>query len=89
MGRQFANDSMTPSPIGVSRNKYQDEMPSDKPMHDNSTPGHSNSAYTGMQYSDDFNGGYSGYGVSVGSGSGPSREQVTVNAQSTERGKES
>lgn len=83
--RQFANDSMTPSPIGVSRNKYQDEMPSDRPAHDDSTPGHSNPAYTGMQYAGEF----SNYGVSVGSGSGPSREQVTVNAQSTERGKES
>jgi hypothetical protein len=57
MGRQFADDSMTPDPIKVSRDKYMDEIPSDRPMHENTTPGHSNPAYTGRQYDDDVKSG--------------------------------
>lgn len=49
----------------VSYDQYWNERSEDRPMHGNATPQHSNPLYTGRQYSDDFNGGYSGYGVSV------------------------
>lgn len=89
-GRQFANDFATPSPIEVTRNKFKDEIPSDRPYHDNTTPAHSNSAYTGRQYSDDWMGGYESYGVSVtDKGQSPSKEQVAVNPNSADRGKDS
>ena len=87
-GRQFANDSATPDPISVSRNQYKDEIPTDRTNHEDCTPGHSNPMYVGRQYSDDWNGGYENYGVSVGS-SGPSKEQTTINPNSADRGKES
>jgi len=89
-GRQFANDSATPEPISVSRNEFKDEIPTDRPMHDNTTPEHSNQAYTGRQYSDDWRGGYDNYGVSVADqGQSPSREQTTINPNSADRGRES
>lgn len=88
MGRQFANDSMTPEPISVSRNQYKDEIPSDRPSHEDTTPGHSNPMYTGKHYSDDFNGGFKSYGVSVGS-KGASKEEMSVNPHAANRGDES
>jgi hypothetical protein len=87
-GRQFANDVATPDPIAVSRDQYQDEIPTDRPSHENTTPGLSASMYTGRHYSDDFMGGYENYGVSVGS-KGASKETITVNPNSADRGKES
>lgn len=89
-GRQFANDFATPDPISVSRDKYQDEIPSDRPYHENTTPSHSNPMYVGRQYSDDWMGGYDPYGVSVADrGKTPLREQVAVNPNSADRGRES
>jgi len=89
-GRQFANDSMTPEPIAVSRDEFKDEIPTDRPMHTGCTPEHSNSLYTGRQYSDDWKGGYENYGTSVADqGKSPSRETVSVNPHSADRGKES
>lgn len=85
MSRQFANDVATPSPISVSRDKYMNEIASDSPMHENTTPEMGSLNYSAKHYSGEFPG---GYGVSVGSSS-PSRENTTVNSQSTERGKES
>lgn len=89
-GRQFANDSMTPEPISVSRDKYQDEIPSDRSNHGNTTPEMSASLYTGRHYSDDWMGGYEAYGVSVSDGGkSPSKETISVNPNSADRGKES
>lgn len=85
MGRQFANDSMTPSPISVSRNQYKDEIPSDPTMHANATPEHTNSLYGGNQYAPVM-----GYGKSVSDlGQSPSKETVDVNKDAANRGKES
>lgn len=86
MGRQFANDSMTPDPISVSRNEYKDEMPSDRPMHDDTTPGHSNPQYTGRHYSDDFNGGFKPYGKSVGEA--PKATSQSISGDKANRGDE-
>ena len=86
MGRQFANDSMTPEPISVSRDKYQDEIPSDRTNHTNATPEHSNPTYTGRQFSDDWMGGYENYGVAVGA---PKATTVVVNPNKAVRGDES
>ncbi len=36
---QFADDSMTPPPISVTRDQYKNEIPSDRPMHGEATPG--------------------------------------------------
>lgn len=89
-GRQFANDSMTPEPISVRRDKFNDEIPSDRPMHENTTPGMSQSLYEGRHYSDDWMGGFESYGVSVKDmGKTPVREQVSVNPNSATRGKDS
>ena len=86
MGRQFANDSMTPEPISVSRDKYQDEIPSDRTNHGNATPEHSNPTYTGRQFSDDWMGGYENYGVAV---EAPKATSVVVNPNKAVRGDES
>jgi hypothetical protein len=86
-GRQFANDSATPEPISVSRDEYGCEIASDRPMHENSTPEHSNPAYTGRQYSDDWKGGFEEYGVAVSGKS--SSSETTINPNSADRGKES
>jgi len=88
--RQFANDFATPDPIAVTRDQYKDEIPTDRPYHTDTTPGHSNPTYTGRQYSDDWSGGFETYGVSVtDKGQSPSRETVSVNPNSADRGKES
>ena len=81
MGRQFADDSMTPDPISVSRNQYMDEIPSDRPMHGDCTPGHSNPAYTGRQYAGNPMG-----GTPVGGGS--KATSTDVNVHEATRGKE-
>jgi len=88
MGRQFANDSMTPEPISVSRDQYQNEIPSDKPMHDNTTPGKGSFAWSEGHYSTDFNAGFSGYGQSV-KDKGQSASTVYVDNSRADRGKES
>jgi hypothetical protein len=89
-GRQFANDFATPEPISVDRDKYKDEIPSDRPYHQGVTPGHSNSLYMGRHYSDDWMGGYDAYGVTVADkGQSPSKEQVSINPNSADRGKDS
>ena len=90
MGKQFANDSMTPSPISVSRNQYKDEIPSDRPEHDEATPGHSNPMYTGEHYSDEWDGGFKTYGVAVtDKGQSPSKTVVKTDGDKAKRGDES
>jgi hypothetical protein len=84
---QFANDSMTPSPLTVTRDQYMNEVPTDKPMHTDSTPGMGSWSFDEGHYSDDFKGGYSGYGVSVTPSN--SVERTTVDNSKADRGKES
>jgi hypothetical protein len=86
--RQFANDSMTPDPISVSRDAYKDEIPSDRPMHENATPEHSNLLYTGRQFDTQVKSASSSYGVSVDS-SGVSKEAMNIDVHEAKRGKES
>lgn len=74
--------------ISVSRDQYQNEIPSDRPMHENTTPGKGSFAWGEGHYSDDFQGGFSSYGVSVGGG-GKSSSEVSVNVSKADRGKES
>ena len=87
MGRQFANDSMTPSPISVSRDSYKNEIPSDKPMHDNATAGMGSFSWDSNHYSDDWDGGNKSYGVAVNSGPKVSGQQIS--GDKADRGKES
>ena len=65
-GKQFARDAATPEEIEVSRNQFYDEIPNNSPFnHTGASPMHSNPQYTGRQYSDDWKGGFTNYGVSV------------------------
>lgn len=86
-GRQFArNPYDSDNYLDVSRNQYNDEIPEDRPMHAEATPGHSNPAYVGRHYASDF----SGYGKSVeDKGQSPSRETMDNNPHAADRGKES
>ena len=89
MGKQFANDSMTPSPISVSRDKYGNEIPSDRPMHGECTPGMGSWSFDEGHYSDDWNGGFRPYGVSVeDKGQNPSRSMISVDNSRADRGKD-
>jgi len=84
MGRQFADDSMTPDPISVSRNQYKDEIPTDRPEHANATPEHSNPMYSGRQYAPAIQSGTSVSDL----GQSPSKETTDVNVHVAGRGKE-
>ena len=87
MGRQFANDAATPSPVSVSRDQYKNEIPSDPgEEHNNSTPGMGSFHWEGKQYSDDWMGGNKNYGVAV---TPPSATTVTVRGDDASRRKES
>jgi hypothetical protein len=88
MPRQFANDSMTPGPISVSRDQYKNEIPSDQPNHTDTTAGEGAFNWNGEQYSRDFNAGFGSYGVSVDASS-PSVEKVSVDTSRADRGKDS
>jgi hypothetical protein len=81
MGRQFANDSMTPEAISVSRDSYQGEIPSDRTSHGDATPGHSNGMYSGRHYANDVKGGTSVSGKS-------SATTIGVNPHDNKRGEE-
>lgn len=84
---QFADDSMTPSPISVSRDKQGNEIPSDRPMHDEATPGRGSFDWTGNQYDDSpGKSGFGSYGVSVDSNKGA--EKKFVNGMNPSRGGE-
>ncbi len=84
---QFADDSMTPPPLTVTRDKYMNEIPADKPMHGNSTPGEGSWSFDEAHYSDDWMGGNTPYGVSVSPPTGV--ERTTVDTSRADRGKES
>ena len=74
MGKQFADDSMTTGPISVSRDKYQNEIPTDQPHHENTTPGEGGFNWSAQHYNTDF----SSYGQSVGGAKEASRTSVDV-----------
>lgn len=73
--------------ISVTRDQYGNEIPSDRPMHENTTPSKGSFNFGGGQYSDDFNGGFSKYGVSVTPQNG--RNEIAVNVSRADRGQES
>lgn len=87
---QFADDSMTPAPIGVKRDKFGNELPSDRPMHENTTAGEGGFHFDGNQYDDSpGKGGFGSYGKSVEDrGKEPKAERSSVNVAKAERGKE-
>jgi hypothetical protein len=85
---QFADDSMTPDPIAVKRDKFQNEIPVDRPMHPETTAGEGGFNWTGNQYDDGpSKGGFSGYGVSVND-AGQQASRITVNGGRADRGQE-
>jgi hypothetical protein len=86
---QFADDSMTPAPIKVSRDKYGNEIPSDSPMHSDNTAGEGAFHWEGNQYDDSpGKSGFGSYGSSVDAGTNKSSTTM-VNAGSNKRGEES
>ena len=85
-GHQYATANDAGHYVEMHYDESGNEIPgSGDFMHENSTPGNGSSNYGAEHYANEFRG---SYGVSVNGGS-PSREATTVNAQSTERGKES
>lgn len=63
---QFADDSMTPSPISVKRDKFYNEIPSDQPMHENATAAEGGFNFSAGHYDDSpGKGGFGSYGRSV------------------------
>ncbi len=82
MGTQFADDSMTPSPISVSKDKYGNEIAADKPMHENSTPGEGAFGWTEGHYAQ----GPGNYGKEVSAPEGV--DKMTVDNSRADRGKE-
>lgn len=87
---QWADDSMTPSPISVSRDKYGNEIPTDQPKHDNSTPAMGAFSYDEGHYSTDFGAGFGSYGVNVpDKGQNTDSQSMDVNVRPSNRGKES
>jgi len=70
--------------LEVHYGEFGNEIAEDRPMQENATPGVGSFNYSAKYYHSDFPG---GYGTDVDAG-GVSRENMGVNAQSTERGKE-
>lgn len=84
MGRQFADDSMTPPPIADHDDEYKNCIPTDRPMHENTTPGMGAFNWDAGHYATDF----SSYGKQVASVA-PSKVTVDVNPHAANRGDES
>jgi hypothetical protein len=85
-GYAYAPDIDAGHHIEMHYDENNNEIPnSDPTMHANATPEVGSFNFSAKHYSNEFQG---GYGVSVDAG-GVSREAADVNAQSTERGKES
>lgn len=88
-GEQYAD-----SPAGVggminyTYDKFGNEIPGDKPMHENTTAGEGSFHFEGEQYSDGpWQGGYgSNYGVEVGAAN--KIERTVVDNSRADRGKE-
>lgn len=87
MGRQFANDSMTPSPINITRDEYKNEICNDTSdeKHDGTTPGMGSFNWDGGQYAHGLEGGGLKYGTDV---TAPKATSVTVIGDRAERGPE-
>jgi len=85
---QWADDSMTPEPISVSRDKYKNEIPSDRTNHTGNTAGMGAFHWDGNQYSTDFNAGFSSYGMSVDANSG-NVDKMSVDTSRADRGRDS
>jgi hypothetical protein len=86
---QFADDSMTPPPIAVKRDKFENEIPVDRPMHPETTAGEGAFNFSGNQYDDGpSKGGFSSYGVEV-KDAGQQASRITVNVGNAGRGQES
>ncbi len=88
---QFADDSMTPSPIKVNKDKFGNELAVDRPAHENVTPAEGSFHFGGNQYDDSpGKGGFGSYGVKVSDmGQNPVVERTSVNVSRADRGKES
>lgn len=78
---QFADDSMTPKPLSVTRDQYDNEIASDRPMHTNSTPGEGAWNFSAGHYDDDVKGGSN---VSAPEGV----DKIMVDNSRADRGKE-
>lgn len=83
-----ADGSVSPDPLSVTYDQWNNEQASDPTMHQNCTPGVGSYNFSGGQYSDDWNGGYSNYGVTVNSPT-TSNSSTTVDVSRADRGKES
>ncbi len=79
--------------INVRRDQYQNEVPVDKPNHENPTPGEGCWQWEGKQYSEDFQGGFGKYGVVLkdedNRGLHPEAERIIVDIGRSNRGQES
>ena len=85
---QFADDSMTPSPLTVTRDKFGNEIPSDQPMHTNTTPSEGSFNWGGNQYDDSpGKGGFGSYGSAASAPQGVSK--ISVDNSRADRGQES
>lgn len=86
---QWADDSMTPSPLKVTKDKFGNEVAADQTNHTNTTAGDGAFHFSGNQYDDSpGKGGFGSYGVSVDYGQNKP-ERSTVDNGRADRGKES
>ena len=84
MPTQFADDFATPDPISVSRDKYKNEIPTDRTNHTDNTAGEGAFHWEGNQYATDF----SNYGQSIDANSG-NVEKIAVDNSRADRGRDS
>jgi len=83
-GMQYAHNPYGENYLEVHYDENNNVIPSDKPMHENTTPGMGEFAFSEGHYANE----HKSYGVEVGS-KGASRENVDVQASVPSRGKES
>ena len=88
---QWADDSMTPSPLKVTKDKFGNELAQDRPSHNNTTAEEGSFHFGGNQYDDSpGKGGFGSYGVAVEDyGQNPKVERSTVDNSRADRGRES
>ena len=92
-GRQFAGTpaegSVSPEYLEVNYDKFNNEVAQDRPKHENTTPAMGEWNWSSKKYSDDFQGGWRPYGVSVEDrGQSPVVERTSVDVSRADRGKE-
>ena len=104
-GGQFARDSMTPPEITINRDQYWNEIPSDRPYHNESSamttsPGDYTADLQGQRNAVNYGGRQfdtivrspqgNQYGAATTDlGQSPGKSQVSVNPNSADRGKDS